>query len=197
MSDRIQPLATFVEGKVEDNYYSQDMPMILAKRRHLLFVYGTLKRGFFRHNLLLQKKPTFVGDAWTVGNYFNMLYTNTQHPYPVILPTYGTEAKGKIHGEVYLVHPETIVQCDFYESNGAYYDRVRARVEITNANNPDTPLSIDAWLYEGNKEYWDIVKTKQRLRQADPLTRKKDGAKYFTFMKKYANGKPNASLRSM
>lgn len=192
----MQPIAQLMQAKVEDNYYSPDMPLLFSKHRHLLFVYGTLKKGFVRHGLLMTKKPVFVGDAWTVGEYFNMLYTNGKSPYPVVLPTH-RNAGGKIHGEVYLVQPETLVQMDFYESQGVYYDRIRARIEITNANNPTTPLTTDCWMYEGNREHWALVKTKQKLRQADTLTRKKDGKQYFTFMKKYTNGTPNASLRSV
>lgn len=192
----MMPIGSLVSGKVEDNYYTPDMPILYSQRRHLLFVYGTLKKGFIRHELLKLKKPMFVGDAWTQGDYYNMEYTNGASPYPVVLATH-RNAGGKIHGEVYLVPPEAIVHCDFYESNGEYYDRKKVTVDITNANNPSVPLSTTAWMYEGNREHWSVVKSKQKLRQADALTRKKDGAKYFTFMKKYTNGKQNASLRSM
>lgn len=190
------PIKTLIRGKVEDTYYSPDMPELYAKRRHLLFVYGTLKKGFMRHELLKQKKAMFVGDGWTDGDYFNMEYTTGQHPYPVILPCHPTNG-AKIHGEVYLVPPAAIVNCDFYESNGSYYDRKTLKINITNANNPDAPLSVDCWVYEGNRAYWATVKTKKKLNQVETLVRKKDGKKYFTFMKKHTNGKPNAPLRSL
>ncbi|SHH47673.1 gamma-glutamylcyclotransferase family protein [Bradyrhizobium erythrophlei] len=192
----MMPIATLVSGKVEDNYYTPDMPDLYSKRRHLLFVYGTLKKGFNRHGLLLQKKPLFVGDGWTVAPWFNMEYTKGKNPYPIVLKTDFING-GKIHGEVYLVPPETIVQCDFYESNGTYYNRMKTAIDITNANNPTIPLTIGCWIYEGNQEYWAEYKKKQTTRQADPLKRNKDGKKYFTFMKKYANGTSNATLRSM
>lgn len=193
----MQNIAALVQGKVEDNYYTPDMPLLYKKRRHLLFVYGTLKKGFLRHSMLKSKKPLFVGDGWTTASWYKMEYTNGKNPYPVA--TFDVQG-AKIHGEVYLVPPEAIVLCDFYESNGAYYDRRQVTIDITNANNPTVPLSVPCWIYEGNKKHWDAVRQKQTLRQAQLLTRKKDGKGYYTFMKKYANGNgkgSNASLRSV
>jgi gamma-glutamylcyclotransferase (GGCT)/AIG2-like uncharacterized protein YtfP len=189
----MQPIKSYIQAKTEDNYYTQDMPHILSKRRHLLFVYGTLKKGFVRHGMLQQQKPMFVGDGWTQHSTFQMEYTNSLSPYPVVLPNY-SGAGGQIHGEVYLVTPATIVACDFVESNGHYYDRRKTNICITNENNPGLPLVIDCWMYEGNRKHWFAVKKKTKLAVADPLIRNKTSKKYFTFMKKYVNGKPNAAL---
>lgn len=190
------PLSTLIQSKVDDAYYTPDMTEIYSKRRHLLFVYGTLKKGFTRHNLLTRTKPVFVGTAWTVGTYFDMQYTKGTSPFPFILTTH-PQVGAKIQGEVYLVKPEAIVSCDFFENNGFMYDRVKAKIETTNIHNPDIPLKIDCWMYEGNRKYWTDRKTRQSTSQADLLTRQKDGAKYYTFMSKYANGTPNATLRSL
>lgn len=192
MGTQLVAIDTLIRAKIEDNYFTPDMPMLYDKRRHLIFVYGTLKRGYLRHSLL--KKPYYVGEGWTKFSHYHMEYTKGKNPFPVVTRRREGHA---IHGEVFLVPPESIVCTDFYESNGMYYDRIRTPVEITNANNLKEPLVMDCWVYVGRKDHWDEHRGKQGLRSCDTMTRKKNGKKYFTFMKKYTNGTQNASLRSV
>lgn len=186
------PIDRLIQAKLDDNYCTPDMPMLYDKRRHLIFVYGTLKRGFKRFSLL--KKPYYVGEGWTRFNHYEMEYTKGNEPFPIVT----RKRDGHhIHGEVFLVPPESIVCTDFYESNGQYYDRIRTPVEITNANNLNEPLVMDCWMYIGRKSHWDTYRAKQGLRACDVMTRAKNKKTYFTFMKKYTNGKPNAPMRSL
>jgi gamma-glutamylaminecyclotransferase len=172
-------IQSFVRAKIEDNFFSPDMPMLYDKRRHLIFVYGTLKRGFIRHSLL--KSPYYVGEGWTKFRHYNMEYTKGANPFPIVTRKHNGHA---IQGEVFLVPPETIVCTDFYESNGQYYDRIKTPIEITNANNIATPLVVDCWVYFGCKEHWEEYREKQGLRSCEVMTRKKNKKTYYTFMKK-------------
>lgn len=84
----------------------------------LVFVYGTLKRGFGNHRVL--GDSTFVGNATTEGKY-PMVCTNGYFPYLINRPGVGHN----ISGEVYDVNDDVLeglrmlegVPIHYYESN--------------------------------------------------------------------------------
>ena len=47
-----------------------------ASSRHRVFVYGTLKRGFYNHRLLQEREAKFVGNASTREPMRCLLYTS-------------------------------------------------------------------------------------------------------------------------
>jgi gamma-glutamylaminecyclotransferase len=78
-----------------------------------LFVYGTLKRGFAREDLM--NGATFDGAAMTQRGY--ALYDLGEYPALVL----GTD--GVVHGEVYRVTPEHLEALDRYEGYPELYGR--------------------------------------------------------------------------
>ena len=87
----------------------------------LLFVYGTLKRGFRNHYLLHDAR--YLHDTHTRNAAYTMRVFNdpaTQSPYPAVFHG-GTH---KIMGELYQVTPLTLARVDILEAIGQDYDRV-------------------------------------------------------------------------
>jgi len=75
----------------------------MQKQHHhkkLLFVYGSLKRGFDNHSLL--KGATYVGEAKTLQPYAMFVETHGQYPYLIDKPFY------QIEGELYDIDSEEL-----------------------------------------------------------------------------------------
>src|ERR1700716_4559301 len=80
---------------------------------HRVFVYGTLKSGFWNHYLL--KGCEFFGGAATVPT-----YKMIENGFPVIMP----DPEGKpLGGEIYAVDDETLARLHPIEREGSSYDR--------------------------------------------------------------------------
>src|SRR5260370_30150481 len=74
----------------------------------LLFVYGTLKRGFPQNRLLADQE--FIGEVQTLPHY--RLLTNGSYPCLVPEPGQGVA----VHGELWLVEESPLARIDEYES---------------------------------------------------------------------------------
>jgi gamma-glutamylcyclotransferase (GGCT)/AIG2-like uncharacterized protein YtfP len=132
-----------------------DWPDIRKFEEHLVFVYGTLKKGHSNHPRLGESK--FVGEARTMGKY--IMYRPS---FPVLMNDDGSNKSNHIFGELYSVKPEVILNSlDILEANGYMYNRGRVAVKcldqtVTNKNkqivNPK-PVVV-AWTYIGNPNYW-------------------------------------------
>jgi gamma-glutamylcyclotransferase (GGCT)/AIG2-like uncharacterized protein YtfP len=108
--------------------------------KQLLFVYGTLKRGF--GNNLLLRNAEFVGEATTVESDAFVMLTNGR--FPAVHRGIGHA----VSGELYRVAPEELRRVDELENHPDWY--VRQEVETTGGK---------AWMYflrpEGS--YWRTV----------------------------------------
>jgi gamma-glutamylaminecyclotransferase len=76
-----------------------------AQAKHLLFVYGSLKRGFSNHRLILH--AAFVGDCRTERRYRLLVFGS----YPAL----SADGEQEIHGELYLVDEATLADLDVFE----------------------------------------------------------------------------------
>lgn len=97
--------------------------------KQLLFVYGTLKRGF--GNNILLRDAEFVGEAMTLDDNFGMA-TNGSFPAVYRNPL----AKAKVTGELYRVTPAQLRVVDELENHPDWY--VREPVQTTGG---------EAWMY--------------------------------------------------
>ena len=107
---------------------------------HRVFVYGTLKNGFWNHCLL--KGCEFFGGAATVPT-----YKMIENGFPVIMP----DPEGKpLAGEIYTVDDETLARLDQLEREGSSYDRKLIDVTLPLASGER--LSIKAFIYVGRED---------------------------------------------
>jgi gamma-glutamylaminecyclotransferase len=90
---------------------------------HLMFVYGSLKRGFHNHSLLRDEE--FLGYGNTNDSCFLLTHEYAGFPcaslykpdiYPKLKPA-------KIQGEVYKISGISLYWVDVLEGNGAFFNR--------------------------------------------------------------------------
>lgn len=102
----------------------------------LVFVYGTLKKGFGNHRLLINQE--FKGHHVTSPEYTMVSLGG----FPGVIQ----DGRTSITGEVYSVTEEAMKSLDRLEGYPRFYDRVQIA----------TPFG-DAWMYTLGKEYLDHV----------------------------------------
>lgn len=100
-------------------------------RKHRVFVYGTLKRGFPNHFFI--ESQTFLGRAETVETY--ALYEDV---YPIVCKR---ERVSRIRGEVYEVGDAILKRIDILEDHPVHYCREQVEVDLESGER------ITAWLY--------------------------------------------------
>ena len=109
----------------------------------LVFVYGSLKRGYRLYSQYLEECE-FVGEA-TLKGY--TLHKVEGAWYPGI-----QEGGGKVLGEVFRIGEDNLRQLDLVEGEGQLYDRVVADVEL------DAGGTTSVFLYVfKNKELLEAV----------------------------------------
>lgn len=174
----------WVQSRIDEGYYTPDSAKIFRKPWHPVFVYGTLRSGFYRHSLV--KHLPKVGTGFTKGKVWKMFRTkpNNAGSYPIVLPTTDTNEQGALYGEIYLVPPKLLRELDFVESNGIQYSRVQRAVDVIGP----TPTVLNCWFYMGNTEAWGSEVKKGTILPIDKLTRKNDPQfHYYVFRKSDAS----------
>lgn len=93
---------------------------------NILFVYGSLKKGFDNHNLL-SNAATYMGEAITVNRY--AMYQDSFGNYPYLIPT----PIMQIHGELYHIKSDDLWRkIDKFEGAPDYYERKKILVNKGN-----------------------------------------------------------------
>jgi len=99
-------------------YFKREEPF-----SELLFIYGSLKKGFDNHHLL-SKHSKRLGKAITVGKFGMFEDSFGNYPYLVPVP------KMRIHGELYLIERrELLERLDLFEGAPEYYERKKILVK--------------------------------------------------------------------
>jgi gamma-glutamylaminecyclotransferase len=93
-----------------------------VKRRHIVFVYGTLKRGHFNYDRLLKGQSDFLGEAETVDR----LCMVDLGYFPGVL---SVPATSTIKGELFGVSDKVIESLDHLEGHPTFYCRTPIKVE--------------------------------------------------------------------
>lgn len=127
----------------------------------LLFVYGTLMRGFWNNDLI--KSSKFIGKAKT--NEKGWLYINT-------IPFLNFMEDGEyISGELYQVDEKTLDMIDDLEGHPVFYKREKTMVTLEYNN-----MIYEAWIYVWPEEIKDLEEKQSDYKNAKFLNR------YLVFM---------------
>lgn len=117
---------------------SDDKLEELFPQKYMVFVYGSLKRGFGNHGLLVGSK--FLGVTDTVHHVYRM---HSLGSFPAVVDTeeqHDNEAHA-ITGELYEVDFGTLKRLDMLEGNGCMYTRRLTSVYGTVGD------IVEAWMY--------------------------------------------------
>ena len=107
--------------------------------RHLVFVYGTLRRGDARSMSIRFPRSKFIGDARVSGSLYDL------GAYPGLLVN---ESSSLVNGEVYEVDDEILNELDEFEASSNYS---RKQVEVYLG--PDKRI---CWIYEPDPECYSL-----------------------------------------
>lgn len=84
--------------------------------KDLVFVYGSLKRGFENHKWLENNNGKYIGDGITKQSIFKMY--SVYNYYPAI-----SKGNEKISGEIYKIDKNCLMELDYLEGYPRIYKR--------------------------------------------------------------------------
>lgn len=119
--------------------FVSENPEYGLKRRHLLFVYGTMKRGLRNHGRLAKAK--FVDHATTVGNCYLMSTKKMAGGH--LAPVVNLNGLFQVRGELYEVDGPTLAEIDLCEGHPLTYERLDVMVNVD--HDGGGPLRV--WMY--------------------------------------------------
>jgi gamma-glutamylcyclotransferase (GGCT)/AIG2-like uncharacterized protein YtfP len=108
-------------------------------KQHLIFVYGTLRRGCAGAMSIRFPTSKFVAEASVTGSLYDL------GPYPGMILA---ESNSLVFGEVYEVDDETLNQLDEFEASSSY---LRKQVEVSLGNQQKS-----CWTYEPNPAFYSF-----------------------------------------
>ena len=91
-------------------------------KEHLVFVYGTLKRGNPIRGLDRVRGSTFIGEAITLTSDYMMLDLGS---FPGVIAVPGWFNATRIGGEVFSVTTDLLMKLDEIEGYPDFYDRMK------------------------------------------------------------------------
>ena len=153
-----------VKEMIADSEHTPDTPTLSLQERHLVFVYGSLKKNNENHQML--DGSLFLGRAWTKLKSFVMIHNH----FPAVLMETGPDKKA-IEGELYEVDIPTLKDLDCLEANGVLYKRRRVHVET------DLGKSFHCWMYFGIAG----VFSKEASPKCNSFVRNKTGVAYYSY----------------
>lgn len=104
---------------------------------HLLFVYGTLKRGHSNHHCL--EGAEFVMNDYAPGHLY--CHDESCRGVPVVIPEIGW-----VRGELYRISDATLKRCDHLEGHPNFYTRTTVQLRS----------GTDAFIYYMMKKPWGV-----------------------------------------
>ncbi len=107
--------------------------------KHLVFVYGTLRRGDARSMSVRFPDSKFIAEAQVSGSLYDL------GAYPGLLLN---ESNSSVLGEVYEVDDETLKKLDDFEASSYYW---RKQVEISLGAHRKA-----CWTYEPDPEFYSL-----------------------------------------
>lgn len=111
---------------------------------HLVFVYGSLKKGFHNHRLV-KRADLDLGAATTAQSYLMLggfSFPFLIDPATLARKTDLSDVIGRVRGEVYEVDDATLARLDLLEGHPEFYKR-----ELVEVRPEDHPEPVMAWVY--------------------------------------------------
>ena len=104
-----------------------------------VFVYGTLKKDHYNHDLL--EGSELIGTAESLAK-FNMINLGG---FPAVL--YNSDEGYKISGEIYKISDRILERLDILEGEGTFYNRVEADFFMVGNKPYKNGRKFRCWLY--------------------------------------------------
>lgn len=129
------------DGSEDEEMRDESYSLSGTNDGHLVFVYGSLKRGFGNHSIIRHSGGIFLGQGRTAEKKFDMLSMSA-------FPACYIGGEYHIAGELYAVDNRCLGSLDMLEGNGHFYTRKEVMVEITERDGLGTAsFKVPAWMY--------------------------------------------------
>jgi gamma-glutamylaminecyclotransferase len=135
----------------------KELNEVMHTHTHLVFVYGTLRKGQCNHRYFLDLSK-FLGMAKTKKHY--ALYSDTV-PFLSL-----TRTVSQVTGEVYAVDDVTLLNLDRLEGHPDAYKREQAQVILQDG------AEISAWIYFCDTPRGDLIESGDFLQKTASRRRK-------------------------
>lgn len=112
--------------------------------KRMLFVYGTLKKGYGNNRLLQRPDCRFVAEATTDRPYLLMNFGR----FPGMYQEGAKKETPKVRGELWEVSDEAIVRCDYLEGHPTMYRRTPIKV-TAHVGLEDKEVDCETYFYQG------------------------------------------------
>ena len=116
----------------------------MIEPKHLVFVYGTLKKGYGNHSLIGDGE--FWGEAITEDSSFALTSVSPYGGFPLV-----REGDKKVKGEVYLVSNKVLKRLDQLEGVPTMYLRKTTKVLIYQPSF-ENPIQVNYYHWNGMNE---------------------------------------------
>lgn len=133
----------FISDAKSEHCYTEDMPRLLKKEWHYVFVYNH-RRGKHSNYLRYEDGAEFISFAWTKSCIYEILKVDTERKTFCLASLLGTE---QLLGELWLISTETLLDLDADEANLLVTNRIEVSIELPNGQ------TIGAWIYIGNSRW--------------------------------------------
>ena len=110
--------------------------------KHLVFSYGTLKRGFPNHHIMERIEASYITDARTTGKYPLLLAGKWNTPF--MIHEKGHPGSHHVLGELYRVDDKGLSVLDEFEGVHRRYYR-RSKINLSTLD--EKKRSEEAWCY--------------------------------------------------
>lgn len=120
-------------------------------QHELVFSYGTLKRGFPNHTLMVQWSAAFIAEATTVRTYPLIVAGPWNVPFMLDVP--GHPHGHRVEGELFTLDTAGLQALDRFEGVGRdYYARVPIEVQASSVGDHDRPVTAWCYVRSGQKQ---------------------------------------------
>lgn len=169
-------------------FYTPDYPKLARKDAQLVFVYGTLKKGYKNHDCLRRGK--FLCQAVTKDK--DLVMFHSQGDFPVVIGGIhaGDAPRAHIQGELYEIPTSDTKYLDWLEGTPQLFVRAKVILKLLHPYcNKDGTQLISAFMYVGNPRAFNA--NSMKLKCTEMFTRKENPLlTYYTYIK------PGSKLRN-
>ncbi len=149
----IQSLREDINRCLDESAYTPDATNLQRWDYQDVFIIGTWKRGFKRHNIL-GNDVMALGVGYTNSKSFVMYRTSGSNNYPVVLIDQSNKVKtGAIYGEIWRIPTSNMFSLDFYESNTVESRRLRVPIKYIGTDGKFHTMSC--WMWLGLRSVWN------------------------------------------
>lgn len=152
----------------ERSIYCEDYLSLQRTAPNLVFVYGTLKKGFWNHTIL--EDSPFLGVAKSCEPSWDITLSSPSGGFPIAWRKPVSHLTSRLMGEVYGCDARVMANLDRLEGEGHMYKREKHWFNLLDqkVQYPDGKVAhpvVNCWIYVGVQKFWKNVDMNENIPQ--------------------------------